>query len=282
MEDTTTSPSAPGPSTDESAATPLDDKEPGQAAVDTDASQDGSDAQAGASDDGSDNAEDSEHSNESAEEGADEVGELLTPEQVKNLPPELKAQYASMKSALDKKMGRLNELISKAQERPAPTMQPDGDQPSEARAAVESALKRHGVDPKSLSDENLQSLELVAEVSLEAGQRSAQKVVSPLTMKEAQSEVDGYFKEHPDRSKYRKSMGELDAKTGGRLDLDTIYFAVAGKDLAAAAEGRRVKKLRDAAGGNAETGAGGSGAQGEGDIFDEIAHAGGRGTSPLL
>ena len=93
----------------------------------------------------------------------------------------------------------------------------------------------------------------------------------------------GYFKANPDRAKYRVAMGKKDAETGGKLSLDELFYAVAGKDLVSAEQDRKDKKLRNLRQGNSESASGTTGKpQGEGDVFDEIAAAGGRGKSPLL
>lgn len=280
MEDTTDKSSAPEVSTEEAAPSePLNDKDLGQADIDTGASTDGNQAPEGAVD-GSERTEDSEQEPANPEEGSEEAeGQILTPEEVKNLPPELKATHASMQSAFAKKMAKANELIEQAEgvlSKKGNDAPPAGDEPSPARMAVENALKRRGVDLKTLSSEHLASLELVAEVAMEGGLTKANEVVAPLEQREAKAQVDGYFEKHPDRSKYRKQMGALDHQTGGKLNLDTLFYAVAGKDLAASAEGRKQEKLRDLAKGNSESGNTTTGkSSGEGDIFDEIANAGG-------
>uniref|UniRef100_A0A832MKR3 Uncharacterized protein n=1 Tax=Eiseniibacteriota bacterium TaxID=2212470 RepID=A0A832MKR3_UNCEI len=283
MEDTTDKSSALGNSTDDGAQAAADDDKDGteQAETNTGASQDGNQAHEGAAD-GSERTEDSEQDDADSQEGSEKTeAQLLTPEEVAKLPPELKAQYRSMNQRFQERMREAKDAIEEAQRGPKKPGD-QGNQPSPARAAVESALKRRGVDPKTLSAEHLASLELVAEVSMEAGQATARQVVTPLELREAKAQVDSYFEKYPDRAKHRVAMAKLDQQTDGKLDLDTLYYAVAGKQLADAAEGRKQKKLRDLSSDNSETGTGSTGKPaGEGDIFDEITAAGGHDNTVL-
>jgi hypothetical protein len=279
MDDTTDKSAAPEESTANEEA--LGDKDLGQATLDTGESQDGSDTSDKAPQD-SDTEGTEDDATSEAETGEDE-GQLLTPEEIAKLPTELKAQYRSMNTRFQQKMGELNTLIDRAKtitEPPKPT-----DVKSEDKGEnVPTFIDRSKLSQAKNQDEVIGILEEgFQKLAAFVADQSVGKALAPIQQEKAAAEVDGYFKAHPERIKYREAMGRKDAATGEKLTLDELFYAVAGKDLLAAEQVRKDKKLRNLQKGNAESSSGTSGKpSGEGDIFDDIAKAGGHGNSILL
>jgi hypothetical protein len=275
MDDTTDKSVAPDQSTGEGADA-LTDKDLGQATEDTGGSQDGSDARDNAPQDdseaeGTDEDTTSEDVGEAEDDSAEES--LLTPDEVAKLPKELKAQYVAMNTRFQQRMAEAKDIIREVRE----ALQERGEKgdPAAADAAKRPVL----IDRARLAQakDNEEVIALIEEAILKGGTMAAEQTVQPIRTKEATAEVNSYFKDHPERAKYRRQMAELDTKTKETLTLDELFYAVAGKDLAGADQERKQKKLRDMAKGNSESQSGTTGKSGaEGDIFDEIANAGGR------
>ena len=293
MDETTDKSPSPADATDDAKPTdaPLDDKDLGQETPDTGAPKDDSESNDDAPSDDSeaDTEEEADEDETTSEDEGSEAEEdeptLLTPEEIKKLPPELKAQYASMNTQFQSKMKVVNDLVAKAREiidnggRPT---EGAGDNPA-APSVVDTVLQRRGIDPTKLSKDVRETLDLVAEVAQEAGGAKANEAVAPLQAKEVKQQVDGYFAKSPERAKFRKAMAELDRKTGETMTLDELFYAVSGKTRETADAVRKDKKLRELAGRNSESASGTPGGSKEdGDIFDDIAKAGGHDNSILL
>jgi len=284
MDDTTDKSVAPADSTaGDQSGEALNDKDLGQATEDTGESQNGSDARDDAPQDESDTEEGTDETATSEDDGNEEGEQaedsLLTPEEVAKLPKELKASYVAMNTRFQERMGQVKTLVEEA--RAVLDARGKAGDPGATEAAERPIL----IDRTKLAQAKSQDdvIALIEEAIFKGGEMAAEKKVQPIYGEKAAAEVDTYFKAHPERSKYRKAMGEKDAVTREKLSLDELYYAVAGKDLEAAGMERKDKKMRDLNKGNAESQSGTTGKSGaEGDVFDEIAKAGGHGDSILL
>lgn len=280
MDDTTDKSGSPDQSTGSEEA--LTDKDLGQETADTGESQNGSDARDDAPQDeseteGTDDTATSEDDGTKESDSAEES--LLTPEEVAKLPKELKGSYVAMNRRFQERMGEAKGIIEQVRQALAARGQ-DGD-----AAAAEAAKRPVLIDREKLALAKTQDevIALIEEAILKGGDLAAGRKLEPIHAKEAKAEVESYFTAHPERTKYRKAMAQKDAATGEKLTLDELYYAVAGKDIEAAGTERKDKKLRDLSKGNSESQSGTTGKSGaEGDIFDEIAQAGGRGSDPIL
>lgn len=280
MADTTDKSGAPDQST-AAEGEALSDKDLGQAATDTGESQEGSEASAQTpqpeSETEGDQTEGTDDDATSEAEEGDQEESLLTPEEVAKLPPELKASYVSMNKRFQEKMRALNQRA----EAPQPSQAaPAAEQPEDRPVFIDRAKLAQAKTPDEIAAVLEEAMQKAAD---HVAGKKVQQAVAPFEQERAAAQVKSYFEKFPDRAKYRKDMGRLDAKSGGTMSLDQLYYAAAGANIAKTAEARKSTMLRDQARGNSETATGTPGAgQGEGDIFDEIATAGGHTNSLLL
>lgn len=237
--------------------------EDGQAAEDTapegDATASGDDA---ATEDHSDGDTEAETGTE------DEDSQPLTPEQVKNLPPEMKATYRSLMQWQQRQAERVKAVLAEVRGR-----QTDGSK-TEKPVYIDRQKLAAAKTPEEIAD-------VLEEGIVKAAEERSKQAVNPILQDKAKAEVESYFGAHPERAKYRKDMAKLDAATGESMSLDQLYYAVSGSDREKAAARKREERLRDQANDNAESPGGTQGSKGDTDVFDEMAAAGGHDNSIL-
>lgn len=279
MDDTPDKAVSPAAPTDQEA--PLTDKDLGQETKDTGESHNESDPstatpQAEAGSEGTDETATSE-----GEEGQTEET-LLTPEEIANLDPKLKAQYVSMNKRFQSGMRQVNQLIEKAktitETKPPETPKEDaGDDRPVFLDRARLAQAKSNDDVVAVLEEGLNKLADYID------EKKLRPALEPFHQREAAAEVKSYFEKYPDRTKFKAAMGKLDLKTKGTMTIDELFYAVSGQEREATEAQRKDKKLRNLSKGNSESATGTTGKpQGEGDVFDEMAKAGGRGNSVLL